>query len=138
MDLEKTIADYFSRQPEVIAVYLFGSYATGRARQESDLDLAVLTASRGAARELHDLELKYFRELSSLVPKNLDIVILDRAGEILTYEILSKGRLIYERDREKRVEFEARRIVDYLDFLPYFQRMRKGMMRKLRERVRHG
>lgn len=138
MDFEKEIIETFQRHPEVIAVYLFGSYASGRQLEGSDLDVAVLLATPVKGKELHDLEMTYFRELSERIPKNLDIVILNRAGEILTHEILTKGKLVYERDRDKRVEFEARRIVDYLDFLPYFERMQKGMMQRLRQRVRDG
>ncbi|MFC1466200.1 MAG: nucleotidyltransferase domain-containing protein [Candidatus Brachytrichaceae bacterium NZ_4S206] len=41
------MAGVFQRYPGVQAVYLFGSYAEGRARPDSDLDLAILLRHAG-------------------------------------------------------------------------------------------
>ena len=41
-DLERAIAETARAQTSVIAAYLFGSHAAGRAHRESDVDLAVL------------------------------------------------------------------------------------------------
>ena len=38
----KKINQYFKERNEVMAVYLFGSYARGKERRDSDIDLAVL------------------------------------------------------------------------------------------------
>ncbi|MFQ5771020.1 MAG: nucleotidyltransferase domain-containing protein, partial [bacterium] len=133
MGIEQKLTTYFSKQTEVIAVYLFGSYAKGCSRANSDMDLAVLCDSDYGKEELFRLELKYFRELSKIIAKNLDIVLLNQAGELLVYEIVSKGRLIYQRNPRKRVDFEARRISDYLEFAPMMNRMINGMMNKLKE-----
>ena len=138
MNIEQTITDYFSKQPEVIAVYLFGSYAKNRSRLDSDVDLAVLFEPKIRPEKSYHLETKYFRDLSRIISKNLDIVILNRAGELLVYEVFHQGLLIYQRDPDKRIEFQARRICYYLDFAPMMFRMRKGMMKKLREGVSYG
>ena len=45
-NLGRRIADVFGHFPEVLAVYLFGSVAEGRAGPHSDLDLAVVPAIR--------------------------------------------------------------------------------------------
>ncbi len=137
-ELKNRIVRYFSRQSEVLAVYLFGSHASGAEHAKSDLDLAVLCDSSRDRQSAHRLQMKYFKELSRVVPENLDIVILNRAGELLVYEVLSRGRLLYQRDASRRVQFEARRIADYLDFAPVMRRMQRGMMKKLKERVDHG
>ncbi|MFQ5709975.1 MAG: nucleotidyltransferase domain-containing protein [bacterium] len=137
MNIEQVISEYFSRQTEVIAVYLFGSYADNKSRCDSDLDLAILCESF-CPEKLLGLQNKYFKELSRVVPKNLDIVMLNRAGELLTYEVFRQGRVIFQRNSEKRVAFQSRRISDYLEFAPLMHRMRKGMMKKLREGQAHG
>lgn len=46
----KSLVDYLATQPDVLAAYLFGSYATGKARPQSDVDVAVLLS------EADDLE----------------------------------------------------------------------------------
>ncbi len=137
-EFKQRIVGYFSRQPEVLAVYLFGSHASGSTHARSDLDLAVLCDVCADRQHAHRLQMKYFRELSRLIPKNLDIVILNRAGELLTYEVLNQSKLLYDRDATRRTEFEARRIVDYLDFAPMMRRMEQGMLMKLKERVGDG
>ncbi len=138
MNIEQTITEYFSKQPEVIAVYLFGSYARNRSRLDSDVDLAILFASNIKPELFYNLEMKYFQELSRKIPKNFDVVNLNRAGELLVYEVFRLGFLIYQRDPVKRLEYQARRICGYLDFSPLMFRMRKGMMKKLREGISHG
>jgi len=40
--LSKIISDYFKNKDEVIAVYLFGSYACGKNQPFSDIDIGML------------------------------------------------------------------------------------------------
>ena len=46
IDTER-LADIFRRYPGILAVYLFGSHALGRARPDSDVDLAILPSGPG-------------------------------------------------------------------------------------------
>jgi len=39
--IEETLKKYFAAQKDVVAVYLFGSYARGNERPGSDVDVAV-------------------------------------------------------------------------------------------------
>ena len=41
-NMQRKIARYFSKKKEIGAVYLFGSQAKGKARENSDIDLGVL------------------------------------------------------------------------------------------------
>ena len=81
----------FQRYPEVQAVYLFGSHATGRAHLESDVDLALVPANRGARTRkldiLTDLARSGFCEVS--------LVFLDTMDVVLRYEAVRHNRLIY-------------------------------------------
>ncbi len=52
-DLAKRLAEVFGRFPEVLAAYLFGSMAEGRAGPHSDLDLAVVPTSPAALLREH-------------------------------------------------------------------------------------
>lgn len=40
--VRKELAGYFSRQPEVVLAYLYGSWASGQVHARSDLDVGVL------------------------------------------------------------------------------------------------
>jgi predicted nucleotidyltransferase len=60
-------------RPEVIAVYLFGSFATGKATPRSDADI-VIEAEEGAS-EVED----YAREVFSEAPVPVDLFVVTRA-----------------------------------------------------------
>ena len=44
-EIKTCIAQLCQSQPAIMAAYLFGSVATGQARQDSDIDIAVLLAT---------------------------------------------------------------------------------------------
>jgi len=44
--LQKVLKDYFADQIDALVVYLFGSQATSRTHEKSDVDIAVLLAQR--------------------------------------------------------------------------------------------
>jgi len=110
----KNISDLCSREPAIEAVYLFGSIVTGKGKPSSDIDIAIL---------LNDAYLEKFSLLSfiSLLEQicgcPADVVILNRAGEFLKYEVRRTGCLIFERDSNKRKQFEVKGRKTYEDFL---------------------
>lgn len=61
--MTETIIQYFAPDRRVIAVYLFGSQAKGKAKSASDVDLAVLLAEKPD----FDYRLKAMDELSGLL-----------------------------------------------------------------------
>ena len=82
-------------------IILFGSYATGTATENSDVDLLVVTNSRLSRRER---EVRLTRQLfGSGVPYDLLVLTpeevnerLDRNGPFIR-EILSTGQVLYQR-----------------------------------------
>ncbi|PQJ10435.1 hypothetical protein CJD36_010690 [Flavipsychrobacter stenotrophus] len=80
--IKQTVADYFKDKP-VKEVYLFGSYARGEAREDSDMDLlfSLIENTRisyfGLAQYLVDLEKKF-------------LVKIDLVEEISLYPRLKK------------------------------------------------
>ncbi|MEM0249150.1 MAG: hypothetical protein QXT53_08640 [Ignisphaera sp.] len=50
------------------------------------------------------------------------MVDLRTAPLLLAYEIISNGVVIVDRDREKRLEFEAKILREYLDLKPRLER----------------
>ena len=135
--VEQLLQDYFREQPEVAAVYLFGSFAVGRGRPESDVDLAVLREPIRDRRKAYEIRVRYLTELSQLMKRDVDVVLLREAGETLSEEILRTGRVVYERDREERVAFAAKRILQCLDFHPIRSRQEKAVSAAIRRRA-HG
>ena len=95
--------------PELLAIYLFGSAARGDARNDSDVDLAVL--GRRPLTPLRRFELQ--RELSVLLNRDVDLVDLLCANSILRAEVIAHGRRLHQRDADSVLDFEARSLSDY-------------------------
>ena len=86
------LGDLGEVRPEVALVVLFGSRVRGRARPDSDVDVAV----RGdGPLDLDALHLVLAPRLRS---DRLDLVDLGRAGSLLAFEIARHGTLLYERE----------------------------------------
>jgi len=91
-------------------VYAFGSRVTGRARADSDLDLAVLV---GAALPPID-RFTVAQSLASDLGCEVDLVDLNTASTVLKKEIIAHGRLLFEVRPGARAAFEGRAFSDYV------------------------
>ena len=114
-DFTKKITLYFEGRPEVVAAYLFGSYATGHARPGSDIDLAVFVEYETSTNDV-DLAMTYTVDLARLLRKDLHIVIMNNAGEGILAQIFKHGKSVFERDHEMLSRFKTfsySRIADF-------------------------
>jgi predicted nucleotidyltransferase len=103
--------------PEIRLAIVFGSMATGKQRADSDIDLAVLTAS--------PMSSEFKMDLISLVAAELgrpvDVVDLWTAGEPILGEVF-KGQRILGEDAVYATLL-TRHLLDSADFLPLRQRI---------------
>ncbi len=126
--------------PEVAALWIFGSAARNELRSDSDVDVGVLfnRSANGKGRILAELGAR----LESLTaPYPVDAVDLEAQGVIFAHRALCDGRLIYEADTDRRVDFESTTCVRAFDFLPTHELsvrgQREGLLRRMdRERDR--
>jgi hypothetical protein len=93
---------------EIEFAYLFGSRATGRNRSWSDVDLAV---GLGEGRDLDllgPLRGKILDRLDTLVPsERLDLIALsERTPAALRHQVFRHGRLLFDRNRDRRVRLQ--------------------------------
>ena len=77
--------------PPLRLAVLFGSFAKQRARPDSDLDIAILPHDESLS--LHT-ELDLAGQLSSKTGREVDLVRLDRATQLLRWEIAKHGILL--------------------------------------------
>ena len=118
------VKSVLERYEDVVFAYIFGSHATGTARERSDVDVAVYTAKPLGWRDLVKLTL----ELEDILGLKVDVVDLRTAPPLLAYEVVSKGVLVLERSREERVEFEVRVLKEYLDLKPRLERYYRELL----------
>ncbi len=88
--LSKIISDYFKNKDEVIAVYLFGSYASENNQPFSDIDIGILL-NLVDQKFANQQKIRYMTELSRILRKDIHPVILNFASEVLMKQIYSKA-----------------------------------------------
>lgn len=104
---EERIAQVMKETPEVIAAYLFGSAARGETDHFSDVDVAVLLEDDLPKERRWDIEGRLLDQLFRIVGQDkADVVDLQRAPMWFQRVVITTGRLIYERDQQKRQEYE--------------------------------
>jgi len=115
----------------VLFAYLFGSRAAGNERGSSDADVAVMPG-----RELSLLEQGGLadRLAGALGVREVDLVLLDRAGLELRGAVVQEGRLIFSADEPRRVAFEVRTRSEYLDYLPTLRAHTRRYLAQVAER----
>ena len=126
------LTEYLAAQPDVIVAYLFGSRVTGRARAESDVDVAVLLNEEDSAARF-ERRLQMMVEVSRVCAREADVIVLNDAPLILQHQVLKHGRLLYERDRRARVEFEVLSRKIYFDYKPVLDRQTRELFREIKE-----
>jgi len=118
----------------IIAAYLFGSQADGTAYPESDYDFGVLLEHPPALENIALIMQDISDALSDILNKDVDIVILNTTNIELRFSIISRGKLVFDTDYDKRTDFEDIAIRDYLDFKPFLD----AYYREVKEAVKEG
>ena len=111
---------------------LFGSFASGESRKDSDLDIAVL----GKKKVSFDKILNISRELSSVFGKEVDLSIMNFANPLLLHHVEKNAVLLFGKD-EKFFEFKLRAFRRYHDYMPYFkmeERLNKELIKQYANR----
>lgn len=108
---------------DVHLALLFGSQARGKARPDSDVDVAVL----GEDLNVFDL----YRDLSLAVHKEVDVVDLSRAGFALLNAIARDHIVIHQGRPGEAGRWLSRAITLLETDRPGYERMRDAYLRKL-------
>lgn len=115
----ETISSFFHKHvEEVIFVYLFGSFIAER--PFSDIDLGVFTN-----RELNkplDYELDLEGKLERVAKYPVDVRVLNQAPLSFCCNVIRYGKLLVDRNRNLRADFESKALRQYFDFAPFRRR----------------
>ncbi len=96
---------------------LFGSYAKGSARFESDMDLAIRFEKPLSKKK----RLEFIQSLAKLSGTAVDLLDLSTVGEPVLSEIIKHGRLI-KGDKQAFTELAIKNVYANEDFRPYIKR----------------
>jgi uncharacterized protein len=117
--IEPALRSLLEQRPEILVGYLFGSVVCGRARPDSDVDIAVLVADEVMADDSFRYRLNRISDLMSVLKRDdVDFVLLNEAPPLLAHRILRYGKLVFERSPSARVAFQVRTMNRYSDTQP--------------------
>ncbi len=112
--------------PEIALSYIFGSRVNGNVGLMSDYDFAIQVDG-----QVDKLEIQ--ARLTHALVINLgidrvDVVLLQDAPIELAYHIIADGQLVYQRNLAYRVEYEAKILGLYGDYLPTLRAQRANIL----------
>ncbi len=126
------INGFFRKDKSVLASYLFGSQATGKANKFSDIDIAVLFDSSVDSKDYTDKQLTLMSRLSLRIDREVDVVVLNHASAFLKYQVLKEGARVYERPGRDHRSFEAQAVLEYFDYLPVRDRIQSAILKRVK------
>jgi len=135
MNLSKRQSDSLPkifRKHSVIFAYLFGSQAIGKADKKSDFDIAVMLPEKYGKNKRFNIRLELMADLSKILNyRKVDVIILNDISSLLfKYAIIHEGKVIYEKETAKRVDYATYIQSEYFDFAPFLDERNKLFLEK--------
>src|SRR5713226_2781061 len=135
--------DLFEKQAQLQTIFqtspVDAAYAQGTASGRrlagsySDLDVALLLLDGIQANEFFDYQVYFVSELSkALETSGLDVVILNQASLLQRAKVIRTWSLLFQRDQRRRVQFEARSVMEFLEFQKYDEVQTKALAERTR------
>ncbi|MBL7078083.1 nucleotidyltransferase domain-containing protein [Candidatus Shapirobacteria bacterium] len=115
------IKNFLKKQKGIIAVYLYGSFAVGKAKKNSDLDLAILYKKKSKLDQNLFAQIKLANQLSKLLKKKVETQSLDAVSLPFAFRVISQGKLLLGKESYQRVDFELKISRNYFDLKNFYQ-----------------
>ena len=126
--LEQRLPALLAQYP-VDAAYVYGSVARGTATLLSDIDIALLLKKAISPYDRLKLELTIQDDIETTCGlSSADVRSINDAPLMVQGRIVQEGRLVYERDHVRRINFEVMTRKRYFDFAPVARRLQKAFL----------
>lgn len=125
---------YFSKTPDVLLGFIFGSYAQGRAGLESDFDVTVYFKPKEKTLEQGDVyesEDEIRSAVTRIVKKEVDLVCLNDAPASLISSVIKTGIPLSVKDKRLYWELyltKSQEAEDFLHFMEGFSEIKQKAM----------
>lgn len=106
---KQVIVDFLVQELDPLLIYLYGSYAKGKARPNSDVDLAFYANQQSDPYEIFLLA----NQLAMQLRKDVDLVDLRTASTVFRAQVISTGELLLCSDRFFKENYEIRVLKEY-------------------------
>ena len=128
-EIPEDLITFFRSEKKVSVAYLFGSHAKKTHTSKSDIDIAVLLSE--TPKKILEYYLNLVNKLSEILGNNVDLIILNTSSPLLKHQVIKHGKIIYSRNEEARITFEARAQSEYLDFSRALARYDECLMKQI-------
>jgi|AntRauTorcE11898_2_1112593.scaffolds.fasta_scaffold02369_1 predicted nucleotidyltransferase len=134
--IEKKLTEFLANEPEIIAAYLYGSFAKSSSTPLSDIDIAILTNKEFNTSTVRlDYELALEQKISEQIAgEKIEVRLLNNAPIIIQGKIITEGKLLFSNNDKKIRDFEEYVIMHYLDFKVVYD----DMLEKSYNQLIHG
>ena len=130
MKLDREKIEKYAFEKGIKFIILFGSQAVGDRHENSDFDVAVLTAREKNISVLENYSeiLDFLSNVLDIPDYRIDLTNLNKANPFLKYEVVSSGKLLYG-DEDEYADYRAGAFKDYIDSQPLFH-LEKYLIKK--------
>lgn len=114
------LIEELKRYPEVVGVYLFGSYVKNTTTPLSDIDIAVI---------LKDPDPKKEADIGSIYSEKIDLVLFHKLPLHIKFEVLKFGKEIFVKDEEYLFELKLKVLKEYLETRWLYERIKSEVLK---------
>ena len=106
------LKEYMSKDDNVLFAFLFGSYAAGKQKKRSDIDVAVYFNNAPCGLDLFSL----INTLSDMCAADIDLIVLNTASPFLRHQVMKYGVALTIKDQHIYRQFRECVISGYDEY----------------------
>ena len=117
IDRIPVLIEQIEKDTDIVALYAFGSLATGDLKPLSDIDFGILVSGKLDQQKLFDKHLELIGKFNEVLKTDeVDLVMMNDAPMRFSHNIIKSGKLLYCTSKIELVDFIEKTIKLYLDF----------------------
>ncbi|BAL81652.1 type VII toxin-antitoxin system MntA family adenylyltransferase antitoxin [Caldisericum exile] len=132
MEEIKKITKILLKKRFITFAILFGSFATHKAKETSDIDLGIFLKKNLTILDLGEL----VSELETITKRQIDIVTLNKLYEenpSFAYSIITTGKVLFTKDKNALSEYKTKVFLYYFDFKPTLRLINEAFIKRISE-----
>lgn len=107
----RKLRSFFKDRNDVSLVLMFGSFVRGEMTVDSDIDVGIYFQSSPDFYQVNVIK----EDLSALLKRDVDVVVLNDASPVIKMQVLKKGILVLEASKNNFSEFYGDTVKQYDD-----------------------